>query len=234
MVFDTRYNKGFTLAETLIALVVVGIVAAITVPTLVTRYQKEQTVTQLKKAYSALSQTTARAIADNGPISTWDMGAPGDTDAIKAFLNKYVLPYMSISTELESHHKGWWPVEYVYLNNEPYDLNQKFVMFVLSDGTIVYTSSSQRSNGEKRVSFNVDINGAKKPNKVGKDFFFFTYYLDSPSAEKKGKILANDFDLSRSELAANKDWRCHKGKTGDCCAALIIKDGWKISDDYPW
>ena len=234
MVLKTHYNKGFTLAETLIALVVVGIIAAITVPTLITRYQKEQTVTKLKKAYSALYQTTARAIADNGPISTWEVGSANSGTAARAFLNKYVVPYMSVMTEPESHHKEYWTVKYVNLKNDPISLDSSDAKMVLNDGTAVYTRITEKSNGEKRVSFNIDINGDKKPNKLGKDYFYFTYYFNSPVPERNGKILPNDFNLSREELAANKTYRCHKGQSGDCCAALIVKDGWKISDDYPW
>ena len=44
-------KKAFTLAEVLITLGIIGIVAAMTLPTLIGKYQKKQTVTQLKKAY---------------------------------------------------------------------------------------------------------------------------------------------------------------------------------------
>ena len=82
---------AFTLAEVLITLVIIGVIAAITLPTLITKYQKEQTVTRLKKVYSTLSQTNQRAIADNGPMDTWDIGeADNSQEAIK-FLNKYII-----------------------------------------------------------------------------------------------------------------------------------------------
>jgi len=233
MVFDTRYNKGFTLAETLIALVVVGIVAAVTVPTLVARYQKDQTLTQLKRGYSALAQTTNRAIADNGPIATWEFGGGDSGNAAIAFLNKYVVPYMSVMKAPERKNSKW-NVTYVNLDNSKLSLDASTVRFILNDGTTIYSRTSEKNNGEKRVNFNIDINGDKKPNKVGRDLFYFTYYIDSPSPERKGKILPNDFDLSREELAANEKYRCHKGRSGDCCAALIIKDGWQIKNDYPW
>ena len=43
-------NKGFTLAEVLITLGIIGVVAALTLPSLITNYQKKQIVAQLKKA----------------------------------------------------------------------------------------------------------------------------------------------------------------------------------------
>ena len=45
-------KKGFTLAEVLITFGIIGVVAAITMPMLITHYQKQATVNQLKKAYS--------------------------------------------------------------------------------------------------------------------------------------------------------------------------------------
>lgn len=49
-------KRGFTLAEVLITLGIIGVVAAITIPNLMTHFQQEQTVTKLKKAYSVINQ----------------------------------------------------------------------------------------------------------------------------------------------------------------------------------
>ncbi len=47
------YRKGFTLAEVLITLGIIGVVAAITIPSLITNYQK--TVTSFKSSASSLN-----------------------------------------------------------------------------------------------------------------------------------------------------------------------------------
>ena len=44
-------RSAFTLAEVLITLGIIGVVAAVTIPALVTTYQKRATESQLKKAY---------------------------------------------------------------------------------------------------------------------------------------------------------------------------------------
>lgn len=49
-------NKAFTLSETLITLGIIGVVAALTMPAVITNYQKKQTSAQLKKAYSTFAQ----------------------------------------------------------------------------------------------------------------------------------------------------------------------------------
>ena len=49
-------KKAFTLAEVLITLGIIGVVAALTMPALIANYKKQQTIVQLKKAYTTLAQ----------------------------------------------------------------------------------------------------------------------------------------------------------------------------------
>ncbi|MDR1327709.1 MAG: prepilin-type N-terminal cleavage/methylation domain-containing protein, partial [Heliobacteriaceae bacterium] len=48
---------AFTLSEVLITLGIIGVVAALTMPSLITKYEKQVTVTRLKKFYSIHMQT---------------------------------------------------------------------------------------------------------------------------------------------------------------------------------
>ena len=64
-------KKGFTLAEVLITLGIIGVVAAMTLPTLINDYQAKETVTRLKKVYSIVNQAYLRALNDNGPLNSW-------------------------------------------------------------------------------------------------------------------------------------------------------------------
>ena len=59
-------KKGFTLAETLITLGIIGIVAAMTVPALVQNYRKKQWVTGLKAGITILDQGFKKVMADAG------------------------------------------------------------------------------------------------------------------------------------------------------------------------
>ena len=58
--------RGFTLAEVLITLVIIGVIAAMTIPTLMNNTNKQEYVSKLKKAYSTLSQATNRIITEEG------------------------------------------------------------------------------------------------------------------------------------------------------------------------
>uniref|UniRef100_UPI0040289A2A prepilin-type N-terminal cleavage/methylation domain-containing protein n=1 Tax=Candidatus Scatousia sp. TaxID=3085663 RepID=UPI0040289A2A len=67
-----RY-KAFTLAEVLITLGIIGIVASMTLPTLVGKYKKVQTISQLKKTYTVLNQAFRHSEADNESSLYWNV-----------------------------------------------------------------------------------------------------------------------------------------------------------------
>ena len=64
-------KAAFTLAEVLITLGIIGVVAAMTLPTLILSQQEKEKVVRLKKAYSVLNSAIQRAITEDGPISSW-------------------------------------------------------------------------------------------------------------------------------------------------------------------
>src|SRR5574344_2179346 len=62
-----RFRKAaFTLAEVLIVLAIIGVVAAMTIPTLMNKVQKHEYVVALKKFYSTQQDGWSRLLADEG------------------------------------------------------------------------------------------------------------------------------------------------------------------------
>ena len=59
-------NRGFTLAEVLITLAIIGIVAALTIPSVISNYQQQEFKTGLKKAVSVLNEAIQTNIATDG------------------------------------------------------------------------------------------------------------------------------------------------------------------------
>uniref|UniRef100_UPI00402A5199 prepilin-type N-terminal cleavage/methylation domain-containing protein n=1 Tax=Candidatus Scatousia sp. TaxID=3085663 RepID=UPI00402A5199 len=87
-------KKGFTLAEVLITLGIIGIVAAMTLPGLNAKYKKNQTVTQLKKAYTVLAQAIKLSEVRNGSLDYWDYKLPAED-----FYQNYLANYMSVNNK---------------------------------------------------------------------------------------------------------------------------------------
>ena len=79
------------MAEILITLGIIGIVAAMTMPVLIQNHQKTVTVTSLKKFYSILSQTYSASAADNGLMREWDTSLfeNGNKELSKKLFDKY-------------------------------------------------------------------------------------------------------------------------------------------------
>ena len=67
------YNqKGFTLAEVLITLGIIGVVAALTLPALIQNHKKSETTARLKKFSSIMAQAVLMSENDNGPVEDWE------------------------------------------------------------------------------------------------------------------------------------------------------------------
>ena len=71
-----------------------------------------------------------------------------------------------------------------------------------------------------------DINGAKKPNQLGKDVFYFQRIAD----EKGNDMQPYGYNNSDANINSN----CSTKGNGRFCAEKIRRDGWKITKDYPW
>ncbi len=93
------YKFAFTLAEVLITLGIIGVVAAMTIPTLMKNTQDTELKTAWKKEYSVLSQAFLEIATDNGGDLTgaFDNGdgtfASNDRDTLRdKFLEKIKIP----------------------------------------------------------------------------------------------------------------------------------------------
>ena len=79
--------KGFTLAEVLVTLGIIGVVSAMTVPTLMQNYQRKSYVTQLHKVYNEVQQALLQYQTDRNAVDLKEAGLVG-ADAQIAFVKK--------------------------------------------------------------------------------------------------------------------------------------------------
>lgn len=95
-------KRAFTLAEVLITLGIIGVVAALTIPTLMSNHRANVTMQKLKKFYSSMSQAQLMAINDYGEVQNWDFvenGGESNNAIVLNWFNKYFKPYLN-STEI--------------------------------------------------------------------------------------------------------------------------------------
>ena len=223
-------KKAFTLAEVLITLGIIGIVAAMTIPTIVIQYPKKQTAALLKKSYTILTQAIKLSEIDNGNKAYWNYSLGG-----KDFFNSYLQNFITINQASIKEAK----LNYYLLNgnkcDETYCTNSSYIV-AMNDGTNIIVSNYQSFNNGKVVS--IDINGFKKPNKIGKDYFIFAIHPESGIIPFGHKDFGWDYqrfgDYDRNNLTGNRSYACNKKQGGQWCVALIMLDGWELKKDYPW
>lgn len=204
---------GFTLSEVLITLTVIGVVAAITLPPLIQNYQKQVFVNQLKKEYSTINQAFQKIMADEGVDSIDNLS--DDANGIKISGNQRVDlgKYLKIVDNKEEYSS---PTGYKLLYGgtfSTYNLNTLY----LSDGAILFI------NPYDTPFINIDVNGKKGPNVVGRDLFCFNLH-------KNGRLVPYGDDNGYRQTRSS-DERVNEGCRlgGEFCAARIMRDGWKMN-----
>ena len=228
-----HYPKfGFTLAEVLITLGIIGVVAAMTLPALVGKYKKVQTVSQLRKVYSTLSQGMLRSVSDNGDSSEWvDTSLEVNVDNSKIYFDKYWRPYLKIikvcdAPESCGYNSGW--VKILDGSASILVIDETRTAGFLADGTFLSFVTVNWGTGvplySKSQIVRADLNGPKPPNTIGKDIFVFNINLNNNSIKPACSTNATAY--------INND--CKVGGDGHCCLQKIINDNWTIKDDYPW
>ena len=227
-------KRAFTLAEVLITLGIIGIIASMTLPAVVANYRKKETVSRLQKTYSVLNQASSLAQKDYELYQYWE--TPREIGKDEHF-EKYWKPYLKniaiCTTANLCKYSSSTP--WVYRNGvgvEVYIAGETVLRqgIYLADGTFILIGEDNHwiapntGNEEHFQYIWVDTNGYKPPNMMGKDFFRFRISSDT------NKVHADMIDSS--EKAINEE--CSKAASGSSCAAKIIHDGWEIKDDYPW
>ena len=230
-------SVAFTLAEVLITLGIIGVVAALTLPSLIANYQKKQVVTQLKREYTVISNALQSARAEHGDPEEWELGEDNDIQAASDFADTYLLPYLQVIKKCGTSTSGECDYKSFFLNSLTLFDYPKYTRFILNDGAIVLVSTSTGVNTTfpKLIYVTIDINGYKRPNKRGKDVFNFSIALETTNDMYKptGRLNADGQSQTREKILTDKNG-CSKNSNGAFCAALIIKDNWEITKDYPW
>ncbi len=225
---------AFTLAEVLITLGIIGIVAAMTIPTLIKNYEKKVTITRLKEVYSTLSNAMGLAKAEYGDTQYWINAKGQTTESTKLatinFCETYVVPYLSGAkiygyTTLQKANLD----TYVALNGDTITyglLSSSYVAYIieLKNSQILYFIYDNNSTGTLiNVIVFTDINGNKKgPNMFGKDTFLFAYKLEKGTFNAYGSGSYSNSAL-KTYCTKNAGWYSL------LCAARIISEGWEIN-----
>lgn len=159
-------KKAFTLAEVLITLGIIGVVAALTMPMLIGHFEKTTTATKLKKFYSVMAQATDKAMSENGNWSTWDYSL-----SAKDFFNKYYASNLKVvKTMCKFSNRDFQECG----NNSSFDNMGRYM--VLEDGTVFVLRKNSSYNAIKDFYFGIYPKGYQNNPIGGRTYFEIALY----------------------------------------------------------
>ena len=200
---DLKSFSGFTLAEVLITLVIIGVIAAMTIPTLINKTNNQEYVSRLKKAYSAMAQATNKIITDEGNPNASIGGWATSPDAIYEMYKKYLSKAKDCGTNNDECFG-----QYLRMDGTVLTVTSAKAL-VMADGTKIAMGNgdfsdncSKRGNGSEDVCqfIMVDVNGSKGPNRVGRDTFHLALKADG--------IFPAGCDYDGGCSSTTKGWGC--------------------------
>ncbi len=227
----SRKFNAFTLAEVLITLAIIGIVAALTIPNLIHSYKKKVVETKLLKFYTVMNEAIRRSEIDNGDKKNWNFPTNQWADSKEEFYNKYFNNYIKSDKRIkdEDEYNVYFTdgsamlirhraTDYIYCIDAKYLKEHE-----------KYTASKCFRFGFYPTGTDPDIEYSHKNylDKGLEPYVSNLHYVadgDSLTAE----CVKDDNDecvyLEEKDLYTNKLY----------ATKIIQLNNWKIPDDYPW
>ncbi len=219
-------KNAFTLAEVLITLGIIGIVAALTLPAITANTRKKEASSRLKKFYSTMQQAIMRSEVDNSESIYWNKTAEikdetgtsdqtANAEESEKFFYSYIEPY----------------IKYIQIKKKTNDEADKDLTFELkvtmADGTTMYWH-----NGSC-IDMTIDVNGDRNPNKSGYDRFTFLLCMENAA---EGHCGGNKHFCSYipAKAQTRKEALSRCKTTPAYCSTLLLYDDWEFKDDYPY
>ncbi len=175
-------HLGFTLAEVLVTLGIIGVVAALTLPALVNNTQNKEIQTQFKKLYSELNQASRLFMNDFGVSVTEYCRDKGTSSFVRTLLPKYLkgLKLYDDTTSGSKDEEGnakssayqMYTLGGAKLRLGPCD---DFGYMTDIAGRIYSFEYNGITDEQQGPVVCIDVNGHKRPNKFGYDIFIFRF-----------------------------------------------------------
>ena len=203
---------AFTLAEVLITLGIIGVVAAMTMPSLMQNYKRQQATARIKKFVSVINQALISAENDLGPREDWVIGEMDNSDSAYNFLNTYIKPYIK-SADIE-----------------------KRTLFGMNMATLRFVDGSQMSV-KVGACYDIyyDINGEIGPNKKGKDIFVFILCKNGGCNSNSNQVRGFYCEPTGYPFPTHEQLidNCKDRNRGSYCTILLEQNGYEFPKDYP-
>lgn len=202
--------NAFTLAEVLITLGIIGIVAAMTLPTVINNYKKQVIASKLAKFYTIMNQALVRSKAEKGEL-IFKQEALTDSEYLTAWYRDNITKYIKTIYE------------------EGFDKSNTYYKAIFIDGSgfnSYYSGTKPDGSGglgNIYIFYCIDYKSCKNGSFDGINSFLFIAIPDEARITTYGTKSAHS-QLVKDCGTKNRQWGC---------ATLIMQNGWKVPDDYP-
>lgn len=229
-------KSGFTLAEVLITLGIVGVIAALTIPMLVSSSRNQANASKLSATISSVESALTSAIAQDGvddiyETDLWINGLAKFGDYVQASLYDGDDFYADKTVK--------------QLDKTALETNPSGTIYQLKSGAVVFFSDivTEPADDSDKVAelggalhspaatVMIDVNGTDVPNIYGRDIFYYKLGDNGHLYPYGGR----DVSISVKEDIANvwdadeSDYPCVAGSTGLGCAARLMAEGYKMN-----
>jgi len=223
-------KQAFTLAEVMITLLVIGVIAALTLPALVGSYRSKMYTAQVKKAYSELANAVQQVMIDENANDEISEVSGGNSDLVGFYTTTASLKTSNsnsgaqyfLSTYFKYKSKGYGTAGVMagsYTTPSGVSLgtvdNNYYCMGLKSEASICMKF---QNNISKVV---IDGNGREAPNQSGQDLFVMRINND-------GSISDLDENANKCNVSSIGDSTLEKYASG--CLAKAMTEGWKIEE----
>ena len=185
-------KNGFTLAEVLITLAIIGVVATLTLPSLMSNTQEQQAVTAFRKAMNTLNEVAQMNAAvdgfDYGSIAVATQPSANDVYDNTGRLDQSVWGMMYTKAQVDPTRSG---AAGAASNISPGGAcqNMQFVIGFRDGTTVCYANTITINNANAVINAVVDTNGIKAPNAVSS-------CSDVGCANKANKQIRDQFEIT--------------------------------------
>lgn len=238
-----KFVWGFSLAELLIAVAIIGVIAALTIPGVIANYQRKALLTQLQKNYVELQESLLILKTENYQKGLYGSSLnKKSSTSIRNSAGKFLLGYYKITQDCETDTQPCFASKYADLSTMTYsDYSCEGYSVVVAGGAAICivpasiteeevsdgTGATTTKETKNPAVVYIDVNGSKEPNIGGRDMFTFNIYEDFTIDE----VDPASTDLSSIETERNNlyDENCLSSSIGKGCFAKILNDDWEMN-----
>ena len=217
--------RAFTLAEVLITLGIIGVVAALTIPVIARHNRKITVETRLKAFYSTINQAIRLSESENDEAASWIFYSDTEEEHLRTFYNTYLKKYLK-TTDVKFEGSACYP-----------DYNVLKIYFPNGSG-------AEMQYGAKDYVFFPNAKDMDSENcTICKNAFYFGFYpaYNTENNPAIPKFITDNYRYKGMEpylgAAPVKNWdgnidNLMANEIGHC-TKVIQMNGWKIPDNYP-